>query len=75
MRRKTRIRTEPFTDLLFNTLLGFTFLFFITNWKTDKSDAFSKEERGISLLINILSLGQIMYMSGQLLDLAKHILD
>ena len=30
MRRKTRIRTEPFTDLLFNTLLGFTFLFFIT---------------------------------------------
>ena len=52
-----------------------TFLFFITNWKTDKSDALSKEERGISLLINILSLGQIMYMSGQLLDLAKHILD
>ncbi len=30
MRRKNRIRTEPFTDLLFNTLLGFTFLFFIT---------------------------------------------
>ena len=30
MRRKTRIKTEPFTDLLFNTLLGFTFLFFIT---------------------------------------------
>ena len=30
MRRKTRVRTEPFTDLLFNTLLGFTFLFFIT---------------------------------------------
>ena len=29
MRRKNRIRTEPFTDLLFNTLLGFTFLFFI----------------------------------------------
>ena len=39
MRRKNRIRTEPFTDLLFNTLLGFTFLFFIklifinTNYK------------------------------------------
>ena len=30
MRRKTRTKTEPFTDLLFNTLLGFTFLFFIT---------------------------------------------
>ncbi len=30
MRRNSRLTTEPFTDLLFNTLLGFSFLFFIT---------------------------------------------
>lgn len=30
MRRNKRLSTEPFTDLLFNTLLGFSFLFFIT---------------------------------------------
>lgn len=29
MRVKDRLRTDPFTDLLFNALLGFTFLFLI----------------------------------------------
>ena len=29
MRRRSRNYTDPFTDLLFNTLLGFSFLFFL----------------------------------------------
>ena len=29
MRTKDRFRSDPFTDLLFNALLGFTFLFLV----------------------------------------------
>ena len=29
MRPKDRFRSDPFTDLLFNALLGFTFLFLV----------------------------------------------
>ena len=29
MRIKDRFRSDPFTDLLFNALLGFTFLFLV----------------------------------------------
>ena len=52
-----------------------TFLFLMTNCKTDNSDSFSKEENCVSLLINILSSGRILYTSDQLSGLAKHISD